>query len=60
MRRKSNSLAVRTNNIMGQMNQINFPFQPNNNFFNSTSKNSNMSNFLGNKDLYLKKNLIYL
>ena len=55
MRRKSNSLAVRTNNIMGQMNQINFPFQPNNNFFNSTSKNSNMSNFLGNKDLYLKK-----
>ena len=55
LRRKSNSLALKTKNVFDQMNPINFPFQPNNNFFNSNSNNTKIPKFLSNKNIYFKK-----
>ena len=63
VRKKSNSFANKGNNNMyGQMNQINFPYQQNKNkFFPPISKISSKSHkYLNHHDLYLaKKSNIY-
>ena len=63
-RKKSNSFAIKTNNMFEQNNQNSFPYQQNNNnnFFPPHNKNNSKNyRFSSHKDLYLcKKSNLYL
>jgi hypothetical protein len=63
VRKKSNSLAVKSSNIFRQSNQINFPYQQNNNYYQDNNKNNSSKNnkYLSQKELNLnKKSNLYI